>query len=110
MTFEQLALTLCDLYFVDPYMPPLICKYGKEYKTACYSRWAIEELLGFILVKMHPYKSCSMEELCDYVTEFADKMYKYSDLNRQTSFIFQVASDTAADVLDVLSGMKGEKQ
>lgn len=110
MTYERLTLMLCDLYFVDPYLPPLVGKYTKEYKEACYVRWAVEELLGFILAKIYPLKTASLDELCEYVTEFADRMYQYSSKNGQTEFIFATASDTAADILDVLEAMKGEKK
>ncbi len=106
MSTDQFDLILYDMYRADAYLPPLFGKWVKEYKRASYSHWAIEELRNFVARKFYPRTCGTVEEFCEYVIEFADQMFQYAGLNPRTSLIFQTASDTAADVLDLLEALK----
>jgi hypothetical protein len=112
MTTEQFNLILYDMFQEDICFPPLRGKFKKEFKTMSYSKWAIEELKSFVAHKFYPCTNGTIEEFCEYVTEFTDKMFEYAGLspNPNSSFIFQTASDVGADVLDLLEAMKGENK
>lgn len=106
MSTEQFDLVLYDMYCADAYLPPLFGKWIKEFKKASYSHWAVEELRDFVALKMYPRTCAPISEFCEYVTEFADKMFQYAEINPSMDIIFQTASDTAADVLDLLEALK----
>lgn len=106
MSTDQFDLILYDMYCADAYLPPLFGKWVKEYKKASYSHWAIEELRDYVARKFYPRTCGPVSEFCELVEEFADRMFQYANLNQETSLIFQTASDTAADVLDLLEALK----
>lgn len=60
-----------------------------------YSRWAANEVLGY--VKLHNDISAIQA-----VEEFIAKMDKYACLDNKNSYIFSVAYDIATDILDLL--------
>lgn len=107
MNVDQLDLIFYDICGIDVQMPPMYGKWTNEYKKMSYSRWAIEELETFILKKISPRRTGSIKEFCDIIHEFIKNMSRYSKKNPNTGQIFQYASETASDILDVLYDMKG---
>ena len=108
MSADQFDLLLYDTYCADFYLPPVFGKWKIDFKRASYSHWAIKELRDFVVQQFYPRTVGSIEEFCQYVTKFADTMFGYMRLSRteENSMIFQTASDTAADVLDLLEALK----
>ena len=60
-----------------------------------YSRWAAEEVLGYVIYRKDIPPTQAVEE-------FMHKMDSYASLNSKNSYIFSVAYDIAADILDLL--------
>lgn len=106
MIVDRLDLIFYDISGIDVRMPPMYGKWTNEYKKMSYSRWAIEELKTFILKKISPRRTGSIKEFCDITQEFIENMSRYSKKNSNTSQIFQYASETVSDILDVLYDMK----
>ena len=89
MNTDQFDLLLYDMYCADAYLPPLFGKWIKEYKKASYSHWAIEELRDFVALELYPRTCAPISEFCELVMGFADRMYRYSSVNPETSIVFQ---------------------
>lgn len=106
MSTDQFDLILYDMYCADAYLPPLFGKWIEDFKRASYSHWAIEELRNFVAQNIYPRTDAPISEFCELVVEFADKMFRYAEINQNSDVIFQTASDTAADVLDLLEALK----
>lgn len=67
----------------------------KEFKQACYSKWAAQEILRRLIVDDETPPLIVLEE-------FRDKMDQYSLINQQSSEIFSVAKDTAEYFIDLV--------
>ena len=61
MSIEQLDLLLCDTYQMDAWFP-LGWKWKKELEKSSYSVWAIDELKRYIVGRLYPKKSGSVED------------------------------------------------
>ena len=91
MSIEQLDLLLCDTYQMDAWFP-----FG----------WAIDELKRYIVGRLYPKKSGSVEDFITFVGDFRRIMNQFSKINPDNNFMFSVAADISTDVLDLLHAMK----
>ena len=69
--------------------------YGYTFKQESCSRWAANEILKLLKKEKDIPPLLILEK-------FAAQMDSFSCLNRNTSFIFSVAHDTAMDIIDNL--------
>lgn len=106
MSIEQLKLILCDMYQMDLWYPPLFGKWSDEFKKASYSQWAVDELLDYIAEHIYPRTYGSVDEFCELTHDFAMTTSRYSRINPKTCQMFQIASNMASDILDLLHAMK----
>ena len=106
MSIDQLDLILDDMYRMDVWLPPLYGKWVKDYEKTSYSQWAVDELRDFIAEQIYPRTEGSIEEFCKLTRKFMVKTINYAKINPDTSLIFQSASETAANILDLLKAME----
>lgn len=106
MSIDKLKLILYDTYQMDVLVPFPSYKLKEEFNKVSYSKWAVDELENYIVKKMYPLTSGSIDEFCAITYEFMMKMTQYSRVNKRTSQIFQTASAVAADILDLLRAMR----
>ena len=69
MSIEQLDLLLCDTYQMDAWFP-FGWKWNKELEKSSYSVWAIDELKRYIVGRLYPKKSGSVEDFITFVGDF----------------------------------------
>jgi hypothetical protein len=69
------------------------------FKQTSYSRWAVAELLNFIL------ENRSVDPIVT-INWFIFKMNKYSNINEKTKPIFLTAKQVAWDFLEIFAAMK----
>ena len=105
MSIEQLDLLLCDTYQMDAWFP-FGWKWKKELEKSSYSVWAIDELKRYIVGRLCPKKSGSIEDFIAFVGDFRRMMNQFSKINPDNNFMFSVAVDISTDVLDLLHAMK----
>lgn len=105
MSIEQLDLLLCDTYQIDAWFP-FGWKWKKELEKSSYSVWAIDELKRYIVGRLYPKKSGSVEDFITFVGDFRRIMNRFSKINPDNNFMFSVAADISTDVLDLLHAMK----
>ena len=105
MSIEQLDLLLCDTYQMDAWFP-FGWKWKKELEKSSYSVWAIDELKRYIVGRLYPKKSGSVEDFITFVGDFRRIMNQFSKINPDNNFMFSVAADISTDVLDLLHAMK----
>lgn len=105
MSIEQLDLLLCDTYQMDAWFP-FSWKWKRELEKSSYSVWAIDELKRYIVGRLYPKKSGSVEDFITLVAEFRRMMNQFSKINPDNNFMFSVAVDVSTDVLDILHAMK----
>lgn len=103
MSIEDLLL--CDTYQMDAWFP-LGWKWKKELEKSSYSVWAIDELKRYIVGRLYPKKSGSVEDFITFVGDFRRIMNQFSKINPDNNFMFSVAADISTDVLDLLHAMK----
>lgn len=74
---------------------PRISMVKNMFNQRVYSRWAANEVLGYVKFRkdIPPVQA---------VEEFMSKMDKFACSNPKNSYIFSVAYDVAADILDLL--------
>ena len=105
MSSEEFKLMLCDLYEMDLYFPKSSF-YIKDFTKASYSVWAIDELKRYIVGRLYPKKSGSVEDFIIFVGDFRRMMNRFSKINPDNNFMFSVAVGISTDVLDLLHAMK----
>lgn len=105
MSIEQLDLLLSDAYRMDAWFPAHL-KLRKEFEKSSYSVWAIDELKRYIVGRLYPKKSGLVEDFIIFVGDFRRMMNQFSKINPDNNFMFSVAVDISADVLDLLHAMK----
>ena len=101
----QLDLLLCDTYQMDAWFP-FGWKWKKELEKSSYSVWAIDELERYIVGRLYPKKSGTVEDFIIFVGDFRRMMDRFSKINPDNNFMFSVAVDISTDVLDLLHAMK----
>lgn len=104
MSIEQLDLLLCDTYQMDAWFP-FGWKWKKELEKSSYSVWAIDELERYIVGRLYPKKSGTVEDFIIFVGDFRRMMDRFSKINPDNNFMFSVAADISTDVLDLLHAM-----
>ena len=67
---------------------------------------AIDELKRYIVGRLYPKKSGSVEDFIIFVGDFRRMMNQFSKINPDNNFMFSVAVDISTDVLDLLHAMK----
>lgn len=82
---------------------PFGWKWKKELEKSSYSVWAIDELKRYIVGRLYPKKSGSVEDFITFVGDFRRIMNQFSKINPDNNFMFSVAADISTDVLDLLS-------
>lgn len=95
----------------------LICKYAEHIKYpkyiskaerpkfASYAKWAVKELIEYIVDSKDNPKWCMAPEyeiVIGCTNDFIKKMDEYAKANEQSSYQFTIASKVAKDILDVL--------
>ena len=85
---------------------PFGWKWKKELEKSSYSVWAIDELKRYIVGRLYPKKSRSVEDFIILVGDFRQMMNQFSKINPDNNFMFSVAVDISTDVLDLLHAMK----
>lgn len=105
MSIEQLDLLLCDTYQMDAWFP-FGWKWKKELEKSSYSVWAIDELKRYIVGRLYPKKSGSVEDFIIFVGDFRQMMDRFSKIRPENNYMFSVAVDVSTDVLDLLHAMK----
>ena len=106
MSIEQLDLLLCDTYQMDAWFP-FGWKWKKELEKSSYSVWAIDELKRYIVGRLYPKKSGSVEDFIIFVGDFRRMMNQFSKINPDNNFMFSVAVGISTDVLDLLHAIDG---
>lgn len=106
MSIDQFELIIYDMFQMDAYMPPLFNKWEEEFKRASYSQWAIGEIINYIIKRLYPRTSGTVDEFYIFTQDFMEKMSRYSQVNPQTSKIFRAARDISDNILDLLQAMK----
>ena len=87
MSIEQLDLLLCDTYQMDAWFP-LGWKWKKELEKSSYSVWAIDELKRYIVGRLYPKKSGSVEDFITFVGDFQFYVFSSSGhIHRCPGFI-----------------------
>lgn len=105
MSIEQLDLLLCDTYQMDAWFP-FGWKWNKELEKSSYSVWAIDELKRYIVDRLYPQQSGSVDDFIIFVSGFRQMMNRFSKIRPENNFMFSVAVDVSTDVLDILHAMK----
>ncbi len=94
---DNRAIYAVQEYIGDLKEPPKRCK--KEYfAQRSYRRWAAAEILRCL--RQHRLTPPVIT-----VENFMSRMGQYAQLNSNTGHIFAIASETAADILDILYAM-----
>lgn len=105
MSIEQLDLLLSDTYQMDAWFPAHL-KLRKEFEKSSYSVWAIDELKRYIVDRLYPQQSGSVDDFIIFVSGFRQMMNHFSKIRPENNFMFSVAVDVSTDVLDILHAMK----
>lgn len=105
MSIEEFELFLFDLYQMDVWFPPFF-KWKTEFKKASHSIWAVNELRRYIINRLYPRKSGTMDEFVKITGDFINKARSYSKIKPETALLFSIAQNVATDVLEVLYAMK----
>lgn len=100
MSISNLRLILAD-YAMDIQLPKDIPKYRSQFKNACYSKWAVDELLTYIIRKKE-------KSPIDSTKEFINMMDKFSKMTEKDKNMWSIAKYVAADILDMFYAMKGD--
>ena len=88
------AIQAIEDYICELHIPRISTKRSR-FNQRAYSRWAANEVLGYVQFRkdIPPIQA---------VEEFMSKMDKFACSNPKNSYIFSVAYDVAADILDLL--------
>ncbi len=97
MPISNLRLIFAD-YAMDVQMPKDIPKYRNKFKIACYRKWAVNELLFYIIRKKEQSPIESIEEFIKMVDNFSCKTEKDKTL-------WNIAKYVAIDILDIFYAM-----
>lgn len=107
MSIDQFCLIVCDAFSMDTGMPPLFGKWKKQFEKSSYKKWAIDEIIQYVIRCIYPRSACSVDELLSIVSEFRNKASKYSRCNNAiNNAMFKYAVETANDILDLLFAME----
>lgn len=98
MPISMLRLVFAD-YAMDIHLPKDIPKYRKIFHDACYSKWAVNELLMYIIRK----KELSPIEATKDFIKMTDMFFKK---NKRDKHIWLIAKYVAIDILDILYGIR----
>lgn len=98
MPVSNLKLIFAD-YAMDIQLPKDIPKYRDRFKNACYSRWAVSELLLFIIRKKEQSEIDSIKEFIKMVDTFSERTEKDRP-------IWSIAKYVATDILDIFYAMR----
>lgn len=103
---EQLDLILAD-YEMDMLLPrTYFLSKKKMFEKISYSRWGIEKLRQYLVNGLNGNTRASINYYISATGKFMSEMDKYSRLNKKNSFMFSMASDISADILDLFMAMK----
>lgn len=106
MDIEQLDLILAD-YKMDLILPKTyFFSQKRKLERVSYSCWAIKKLREYIVQGLHGKKRASLNYYILATEDFMREMDYYSRLNAKNSFMFTMASDISADILDLFMAMK----
>ena len=94
----RLRLIFSD-YVMDMQLPKDIPKYKNRFKNISCSKWAVNELLTYIIRKKDQSPIKSIEEFVNMMEVFS----KYSD---KDGAMFSIAKHVAEDILDIFYAMK----
>lgn len=97
MTISSLRLVLAD-YTMDIKLPKDIPKYRSNFKNACYSKWAVDELFLYIIRKKE-------QSEIDSAKEFIKMADSFSRNTQKDKIMWIIAKHVAEDVLDIFYAM-----
>ncbi len=97
MAISSLNLLFAD-YAMDIQLPKDIPKYRDNFKNACYSKWAVNELLLYIMRKKEQSPIESTREFIKMVDLFSKK-------TKKDKVIWGIAKYVATDILDIFYAM-----
>ncbi len=97
MSISNLKLLFAD-YAMDIRLPKDIPKYRDNFKNACYSKWAVNELLLYIIRRKEQSPIESTKEFIKMVNFFSKKAKK-------DKTIWIIAKYVATDLLDIFYTM-----
>lgn len=94
---DRYTLAIKD-YAMDRFKPERIWP-RTRFEFACYSEWAVNEILDLIQDRgaYHPI---------DVIEEFIEKMDRYSRMNPKSHVTFSIARDIGEDILDMFRAME----
>ncbi|MDO5397808.1 MAG: hypothetical protein Q4G33_07740 [bacterium] len=98
MSESNLRLIFAD-YEMDIQLPKDIPKYRDSFKNACYSKWAVNELMLYIMRKKEQSPIKSTEEFIKMVDAFSKKTEK-------DKAVWSIAKYVATDILDIFYAMQ----
>ena len=98
MSEERLKLIFAD-YEMDFIHPRNLCKSRAEFEKMCYSIWAVNELLNYMIANktLDPIVS---------IRQFAAKVKGYASMNPNSRKMFTVAKEVTEDILDMFLAMQ----
>lgn len=97
MPISNLKLMFAD-YAMDIQLPKDVPKYRDNFKNACYSKWAVNELLFYIIRKKEQSPIESTKEFIKTVDLFSKK-------TKKDKAIWSIAKYVATDILDIFYAM-----
>lgn len=98
MLISDLRLMFADCA-MDMQLPKDIPKYREHFKNASYSRWAVNELLMYIIRRKELSPTESTKEFIRLMDDFADRTEKDKPM-------FLIAKSVATDILDIFNAMR----
>ena len=97
MPVSNLKLMLAD-YAMDIRLPKDTFQYRDNFKNACYSKWAVNEVLLYIMRKNEQSPIESTKEFIKMVNSFSKKSKKDKE-------VWSIAEYVATDILNILYAM-----
>lgn len=98
MDMSSLKMIFAD-YLMDLKLPNDYPRYRNYFKHITYSKWAVRELFIFILNNKD-------KDIIAVTKKFIRIMDRYSKMNRKNRIMFQIAKNTAEDILDIFNAME----
>lgn len=94
MQVSNLKLTFAD-YIMDMQLPKDIPKHRDKFNNICYTKWAVNELLMYIIRRKDQTTIAAIKE-------FIDKMDMFSSINKKDGSMFFTAKCVAEEMLSIL--------
>ena len=105
MSLDELALTLCDMYEMDEWLPnPVFDK--KEFTRVSNTLWSIGEFRNYVADHIFPQTKTSIKNLEAMARSFTEKMDDFASMNQQNSSIFITAKMVGENIQDLLYAME----